>query len=130
MTTTQMNMRIDASLKEAGDRAIREGGSTPSEIVRAVWEYASKNRHKPQAMQNLKDFLEGKLQVAQTPVDEEPQEVQQIQPLGGALIVEQFCRDAGIDLAHVPVKPYDDIKVEAFDDGWFSSTADGEGGIA
>ena len=36
--TVQMNIRIGAALKEAGDSALAEIGLTPSQAVRALWE--------------------------------------------------------------------------------------------
>ena len=43
MTTTmvQMNTRIDADLKRRGDEALKRAGFTPSQAIRALWEYAA-----------------------------------------------------------------------------------------
>lgn len=40
MALAQMNTRLDAKLKERGDRVFARRGYTPSQVVRAVWEYA------------------------------------------------------------------------------------------
>jgi RHH-type rel operon transcriptional repressor/antitoxin RelB len=40
-TMTQMNIRIDASLKASGDEALSSVGLTPTRAVRALWECAS-----------------------------------------------------------------------------------------
>ena len=38
---TQMNVRIDAETKKQGDRALARIGLSPSEAVRALWEFAA-----------------------------------------------------------------------------------------
>lgn len=40
MPTTQLNTRIDANLKERGDRVLARRGFTPSTAIRALWSYA------------------------------------------------------------------------------------------
>ena len=40
--TAQVNVRMDAALKQAGDAALEEAGLTPSAAVRALWRKASK----------------------------------------------------------------------------------------
>lgn len=39
---TQLNIRMDRSLKEAGDAALAQIGLNPSQAVRALWEKASR----------------------------------------------------------------------------------------
>lgn len=38
MPATQMNVRLDAKLKAAGDAVLEQEGVTPSQAVRALWE--------------------------------------------------------------------------------------------
>ncbi|SCH80791.1 addiction module antitoxin%2C RelB/DinJ family [uncultured Collinsella sp.] len=38
MAATQMNIRMDAALKESGNAALARLGYTPSQAVRALWE--------------------------------------------------------------------------------------------
>lgn len=40
--TVQMNVRIPAETKTAGDRALSSEGLTPTEVVRCIWEKAAK----------------------------------------------------------------------------------------
>ena len=47
MTTCQMNVRMDANLKEAGDKVFEKLGLSPSQVVRAVWEYAVRHGDVP-----------------------------------------------------------------------------------
>lgn len=117
MTATQMNTRIDAALKSAGDLAIREGGSTPSEVVRAVWEYIVRNRHKPQVIQSLFEFLRDEKdskEALHADLDEIEEQV-----LRGPRLIEEFYREAGIDSAALPSTTYEDLKAAAFGDGSF-----------
>lgn len=37
--SAQMNVRLDSQLKEAGDAVLASLGMTPSQAVRALWEY-------------------------------------------------------------------------------------------
>jgi len=43
----QLNVRIEDSLKQRGDRVFQEHGLTPSVIIRAVWQYAADNKELP-----------------------------------------------------------------------------------
>ena len=43
----QMNVRIDRQLKEAGDAVLTNIGLTPSQAVRALWEYLVVNGRMP-----------------------------------------------------------------------------------
>ena len=40
MAAVQMNVRIDEDVKARGDEVFARAGFTPSQVVRAVWEYA------------------------------------------------------------------------------------------
>lgn len=41
MAASQMNIRMESSLKGAGNAALEQLGFTPSQVVRAVWEYVA-----------------------------------------------------------------------------------------
>lgn len=115
MTTTQMNIRIDATLKTAGDLAIREGGSTPSEVIREAWGYAARNRHKPQAIRRLLDFLGDAnppcgASASESPIDEIEEQV-----LRGPRLIEEYYRQMGIPLSALKPTSYEDLKGSAFD---------------
>ena len=118
MTATQMNIRMDAALKSAGDLAIREGGSSPSEIVREVWGYAMRNRHKPQAIRRLLEFLGGaeasRGSAGQgNPVDEIEEQV-----LRGPRLIEEYYRQMGISPSRLTPTSYEGLKGAAFDEGY------------
>ena len=54
-TLTQMNVRIDAALKDRGDEALASIGFTPTQAVRALWGYASK---RGEQLDEVRRFLE------------------------------------------------------------------------
>ena len=118
MSATQMNMRIDSALKATGDLAIREGGSTPSEIVRAVWSYAARNRHKPQAVQRLLDFLNGEKDVKNTATANEVVDEIEKQVLRGPKLIEEYYLKLGIDSASLQPTSYESLKSAAFDEDY------------
>lgn len=47
MGMTQMNTRIDEAAKSRGDAVFASMGLTPSDVVRAVWEYACEHGDAP-----------------------------------------------------------------------------------
>lgn len=49
-TTTQMNLRIDATLKRDGDAALAAAGYTPTQAVRTLWRFAAQHRNQPKAV--------------------------------------------------------------------------------
>ena len=55
-TVTQMNVRIEASLKTAGDEALSSIGFSPTQAVRALWERAAQRGEQLEA---VKRFLDG-----------------------------------------------------------------------
>lgn len=54
--SSQMNIRIDAALKERGDDALSSIGFTPTQAVRALWERASQ---RGQQLEEVKQLLQG-----------------------------------------------------------------------
>lgn len=51
---TQMNVRIGAHLKQAGDDALSSIGFTPTQAVRALWKHAAQ---RGEALEEVKRFL-------------------------------------------------------------------------
>ena len=50
MAAVQMNVRIDEETKARGDEVFARWGLTPSQVVRAVWEYAEEKGEPPAFM--------------------------------------------------------------------------------
>ena len=113
MGTAQMNMRIDAGLKTTGDLALRENGSTPTEIVRMTWKYLARNRHQPETIRKLFQLLHGDEKTnGRAPEEEGVAD----QVMRGPRIVEAYCREAGIDISNMPAISYDELRESAFDE--------------
>lgn len=53
MDATQMNIRIDRTLKREGDAALAAAGYTPSQAVRALWVLAVDLRQRPKELESL-----------------------------------------------------------------------------
>lgn len=118
MPATQMNMRIDSSLKTTGDLSIRESGSTPTKMVHAVWEYAARNRHKPKAMRDLMDFLASGSSVDATDAKADSPNAIEEQIMRGPKLVEEYLASLGISPETVPTVTYDEARAAAFADEW------------
>ena len=90
---TQMNVRIEADLKEQGDRAFERIGSSPSEMVRALWRYASRHAADPETLRRLLGELKGE-DTAENGVPEPPPQ--------GWEIMEEAYRALGITPTPLP----------------------------
>lgn len=55
MAAVQMNVRIDEETKARGDEVFARWGLTPSQVVRAVWEYAEEKGEPPAFMRPARD---------------------------------------------------------------------------
>lgn len=53
MAAIQMNLRIDAELKERGDASFAAAGYSPTQAVRAFWGFAAAHARDPQALRGL-----------------------------------------------------------------------------
>lgn len=87
MEATQMNVRIDTSLKRTGDVVLSELGYTPSRVVRALWEYLSVHSCLPSALEHV---------LAQERVDAEPALSEAGVGERGARIVSSFYERVGV----------------------------------
>ncbi len=53
MQTTQMNVRIDKSLKLRGDGALSRAGYTPTDAIRLLWTWAAGLSHRPEEIERV-----------------------------------------------------------------------------
>lgn len=91
--TTQFNVRMDAVLKKAGDEALRRAGLTPTEAVRALWEYVSQPSLNPA---EIRTFLEsgkskGALEEGETERERRMEWVRR-----GPQILEAYFKEQGL----------------------------------
>jgi RHH-type rel operon transcriptional repressor/antitoxin RelB len=57
MTSVQMNVRIDQGLKASGDSVFQKVGITPTEAIRRLWSFASRNSENRHAVASLMESL-------------------------------------------------------------------------
>lgn len=96
MGMTQINARISASVKLAGDAALNEAGYTPTQAIRALWEYAGRNRGNEKELRRVFDVLEGKNDVG----SRGSEVARRLQIAAeGPLIAERALSEMGIDPA-------------------------------
>ena len=55
MAMVQMNTRIESDVKRRGDAVFANLGLTPSDVVRAVWEYAANHSEAPAVLAQALD---------------------------------------------------------------------------
>ena len=55
-----LNVRMNASLKERGDKVLRDHGVSTSAAVRALWQELASTRELPLFLQNVTDESESK----------------------------------------------------------------------
>ena len=89
MATAQMNIRMDASLKSSGNAAIAKLGFTPSQVVRALWEYIVVQGALPGALASSLRAAESEQAVSSGSDAGHPDE--------GAALVSTFYQTIGIE---------------------------------
>lgn len=97
----QMNVRIDRQLKEAGDTVLAHIGMTPSQAVRALWEYLVINERMPSK--------EGSAEILS---DEVNQRFVESRAAQGSHIIRDACLKYGIPVPDLS-GDYDDLYEEA-----------------
>lgn len=89
---TQLNTRIDSEVKRRGDAVFARAGLTPSQVVRAVWQYAADTQEVPDIVLPRND----------------PNEQRRIEAVSrGATVVAHMARDMGFDLTGIEPEPFD-----------------------
>ena len=92
MNAVQMNTRINADVKAAGDSVFASIGYTPSEIVRIVWGYAAAIKDKPLLVKKTLSSLQSvSLQEEASALDKKLQAIEQ-----GANLHAQLMGQLGI----------------------------------
>lgn len=65
---TQINVRVDSSLKRQGDAALQQAGYTPSQAIRSLWRKAASHANHPEAIVDLlEDAPRSRRQARTTP---------------------------------------------------------------
>lgn len=104
--TAQINVRIDAGLKQAGDRALMRAGYTTTSAIRALWERFASLEDDPEGVQEI---------IEPVAATSDPADASRAQSLanarGGARIFSSALEELGIPMA-VPAEevPYDELR--------------------
>lgn len=100
MAQAQINVRIDADLKAAGDAGLAAAGYTPSQAVRILWALAAKYRDNPR---QLRRVLEP--DAAEPTEDERAERERKLAAVRrAATLVDEFFRGQGIEGIHDPMR--------------------------
>lgn len=89
MAAAQMNIRMDSSLKSSGNAAIAKLGFTPSQVVRALWEYIVVQGALPGALASSLQAAQSEQAASSDSNAEQPDE--------GAALVSAFYKMTGIE---------------------------------
>ena len=101
MSAVQMNIRMDSALKASGNAVIAKLGYTPSQVVRALWEFATVQGALPPALTHLlRDNRD-----ANTTRDSTPDRASE-----GAALVSSFYRQVGIEEPADSPIDYDELR--------------------
>lgn len=101
MSAAQMNIRMDSALKASGNAVIAELGYTPSQVVRALWEFVTVQGTLPPALTHL---LRGDQTVGAVGNDAPDR------ASGGAAIVSTFYQKVGIEEPVDGAVDYDELR--------------------
>lgn len=110
--TAQVNVRINAKLKEEGDRALASAGLTPSKAVRSLWELAARYKNAPDKLQAAlyPDLARAQQEAADRKRGQVDALIQQ-----GPAIFDEACRAVGASPADSSLNlPLHDLKAAAY----------------
>lgn len=96
-TMTQMNTRIDATLKTRGDEALARAGYTPSQAIRTLWEFAAAHALEPGEIRRILPTA------CPSPEASEKRRKLREKVAAGPRIIERFCRERETTLADSPI---------------------------
>lgn len=95
MSAIQMNVRVEPALKRAGDFVVSQRGYTPSQVVRALWEYMAIHQTLPTEVEH--EILQSRM--GQAPSTSAPI----VFPDEGAHLVSEFYARVGVPEPDGPV---------------------------
>ena len=106
----QMNVRIDAQLKDAGDRVLEKVGLSPTKAVRSLWERLASFSDAPEKAVKLLLPSDG----ASEPSIEAERARKLRVAQEGAQIVARSLAELGIDVSSITDEtPYDELRERA-----------------
>ena len=87
----QVNTRIDASLKTAGDVALAKAGLTPTKAIRAMWQRFAELKDRPEKIRELVESRD-----ALAPAERAEQERRLNLAKEGSMIVSRSLAERGV----------------------------------
>ena len=118
MAAVQMNVRLDDALKREGDEVFSDAGFTSTEVVRAVWGFARRNRHNRRAVVDLMRSLRDPQEVEREQAAREKRIAEAEDWLErGSRIIRDYYAQFGIDYDSLPPlthEDYDRLLEEAY----------------
>ena len=109
MTTAQVNARLDAEIKHAGDQALRAVGYAPTRAIKALWGFAGRHRHDPASLKDLLRTLEDD---SQPGIDGDFQrKAERLRE--GQLIYERALQEMGVAATERATAPYEELLAQA-----------------
>ena len=120
MGAVQMNVRMEDALKGEGDAVFAEIGYTPTDVVREVWGFARRNRHRPRVVADVLKQMRDPDEVRK----EDEARAQRIAEAeewldAGPRIIRDYYAQFGIDYDSLPPfthEDYDRLLEEAYDE--------------
>lgn len=100
MSAVQMNVRLDSALKESGNAVLEQLNITPSQVVRAVWEYLTVQETLPEPIMCLIDTRPNASHSARN-IEH---------PAGGSDLISAFYQRVGIREPEEPITGYDTLR--------------------
>lgn len=124
MAPIQMNVRIDRNLKAAGDRAFDSIGYTPTQVIRAVWEFAARNAADREALLGMARLLQDPRESARAESEAATRDAEFERWLTcGPDIVRGYARETGLTIDSLPAlstEDYDKLLEDALDEDFRS----------
>ena len=103
MATSQINARLDTSIKRAGDATLARFGTSATQAIRSLWTYMAETN-------SLPDFMNEQGQDT-THVDPRP-----LSPTDGAGLALRLAREQGLSSSDVQNVSYEELRDLAFEE--------------
>lgn len=124
-STSQVNARIDASLKQRGDKALADAGFTPTHAIRSLWELAVRYTDEPGKLASvLEPDAASDVQRART---QHRRAVAKAINAGESLMREAF-EEAGVPWpAEADGRTYGQLREDAYDEARVEGRGEADG---
>jgi len=109
MAVTQLNTRMDESLRQSGDAVFKRYGYTPAEVVKSTWQYAAAHQEPP-------DFLRPRPNGPENDLDDA---IERGMGMAGRFLEARGIRDAfaGMTFEDLRDAAYEEDLIEREEDG-------------